>query len=616
MNHSQQATNGEAFNDDQRHFLEGLFSGLRQRGISFAAAMPGAGPAPLAGSGDSADERLTKEERIKRELHPLDAFPRLHQNARQDEGPEGGDLFRFKWNGVFWLAPVHEGYMCRLRIPAGRLTTTQLAGLANAADELASGFLQFTTRNNIQLRVIAPGNAPAMLRRVQDLGLHSRGSGGDNLRNITASPTAGFDARELVDVTPHALDFAHLVINTPAFYDLPRKFNVAFDGGGEVSIASDTNDIGFQAVRLGPGAADGEPPAGTYYRILLGGVTGHRRFAECGGALCQPEQAAEVAAAVVRVFLRHGDRSNRRKARMVYVLDKLGFDRVLEETSMELGAPLLRLSAGRLEQRIESTGAPRPSQSHLGIHGQRESGLFWLGIHVPGGLMESGQARDLAALAAEFGTGDLRLTVFQTLILPHVPEDRLHDCVAALRAIGLDVGASAVRGGLVACTGSRWCKYAAADTKGDSLALADFLDARIRLDEPLNLHFTGCPHSCAQHFIGDIGFLACKVETDEGKRPGYHVFVGGGFGDHRAIGRQLAASVPAGEPLHVLILGLLHGYLRERREGESFQAFTNRLDTDALLALAREPAPAAVDHTSPPFPGHTEPVGARLSMIA
>ncbi len=295
------------FSPEQKRYLEGFFAGIAAQGVSFGdLALPPASEVP---SGPSLDD-LTKEERIKRELHPFDAIENLVMDARWNAKPEPDSVFRYKWNGLFWLSPVMDGYMCRLRIPGGVVKSYQLRELAAIARELTTGYIQITTRNNFQIRLIEPKDCPEVLRRIQGCGLHSKGAGADNIRNITMNPCAGYDPHEIIDVRPLVNELATLIIGGKEFYDLPRKFNIACDGGGLISAVEDTNDIGATAVRIGENP-EGITP-GVYFRIALGGVTGHQTFAGDAGVIVAPEQVNQLMVALLRVFIKEGDRTNRK----------------------------------------------------------------------------------------------------------------------------------------------------------------------------------------------------------------------------------------------------------------------------------------------------------------
>lgn len=574
--------NGQALSTEQMAYIDGLFAGLRNRGVAFADLRPDPLATPSAPSDGGAD--LTAEERVKRELHPLDSYPLLLAHAAENKAPAKENLFRFKWHGLFYLTPNKEAYMARLRIPGGQLRGFQLRAVAKAAEELTSGYIQITTRSNLQVRLIQPKDAPDFLARVQEVGLHTRGAGADNIRNLTANPTAGFDPEELIDTLPLCHQLAHLILHTREFYDLPRKFNIAFDGGGAVGSLEETNDIGLTAVRV-ENERDGVAP-GVWFRVALGGATGHKAFASDLGVLVHPGRVLDVVAALVRVFIRHGDRTNRKRARLKHLLETMPLAAYLEATEKLLGSKLPRapLDASG-NSPIHTWPPPRErSHTHLGVHRQKQRGLNYIGVALPAGQITPRQLLRLADLADHYGAGEVRLTVWQNAILPGVPDAYVETVKRALVSMGLDWRQSNLRGGLVACTGNSYCKFASANTKGHALELADYLEERLELDQPINIHLTGCPHSCAQHYIGDIGLLATQVKVDGETREGYHLFVGGGFASNRAIGRQLYSGLTV-ERLKPTLEAILATYQRHRLPGETFQQFTTRHDLDQLRLL-------------------------------
>ncbi len=555
---------GGDFSAEQKRYLEGFFAGIAAGGVSFGDLAP----APATPAGPSLDD-LTKEERLKRELNPLDATEELILKARWNAKPETEDVFRFKWNGLFWLSPVQDGYMCRLRIPGGVVKSHQLRELAAIARELTTGYIQITTRNNFQIRLIQPKDCPEVLRRIQGCGLHSRGAGADNIRNITMNPCAGYDPHEITDVRPLVNELATLIISSREFYDLPRKFNIAYDGGGLVSSVEDSNDIGAAAVRLGENDAGLEP--GVWFRLALGGVTGHQTFARDAGVIVPEARLNDVIVALLRVFIEHGDRTNRKKARFKYVVEAMGIDGVLAETEKHLDFQLARLpedSPAQLPRAFSQQG-----HSHVGVYPQKQDGLFYLGAQVPVGQLTDRQLERIADIADSYGSGEVRLTVWQNFILPDVREAFVKSAAKALGKAGFATEASHLKSGFVACTGNRYCKFAATDTKGHAIRVMNELHKRLQLDHPVNIHFTGCPHSCAQHFMGDIGLLGTKVKTESGE--GYHITVGGGFGENRKIGRQIFSGVPA-EAVTDTLEAMLRGYLTKRQPGETFHTFCNR----------------------------------------
>lgn len=581
------------FSSEQKRYLEGFVSGL-----SAARVQRSAPPAGSASSGPdaihliaqdkvlAAGKKLNDQEKIKREQHPFDAYQKLKAQAVVGEAPKPADNFRWRYYGIFYVAPAQNSYMCRLRIPNGILKHWQLHELARIADDHAGGYAHVTTRANFQIREIAPRHAVDVLEAIQDIGLCSRGSGADNIRNVTGTPTAGIDPQELIDTRPYAREWHFHILNDRAMYGLPRKFNVAFDGAGVIPVLEDTNDIGFQAVTVKDGFS---VESGVWFRLALGGITGHKDFARDTGVIVKPQDATRVSDAIVRVFSEHGDRTNRNKARLKYVLDAWGFDKFLAAVEDRLGAPLTRVPAEAV--------LPRPAYdraAHIGVHPQKQPGLAWIGVVLPVGKLTTAQMRGLAKISADLGDGDIRLTVWQNLLISGVSQDNVTLAEAAIAALGLSTRATALRAGLVACTGATGCRFAAAHTKEDAEKIAAWCEQRVAMDTPVNIHLTGCHNTCAQHYIGDIGLIGARVPvSDDGDTvDGYHVHIGGGFGMDAGIGRELFQNVKA-EDAPRLIEAILKAYLAHRTASEeSFVAFARRHDVAVLKSLI-EPGHAA-----------------------
>lgn len=587
------------FTPEQKRYLEGFVSGIQARGgKSFltpgSAATTALEPKPTGPDAPhllaqdeviKAGKKLADQEKWKREEHPFDAYQKLRGQAARDEYPKAADNFRWRYYGLFYVAPAQDSYMCRLRIPNGILSHWQFAGVADLAEKFGGGYAHVTTRANLQIREVAAKDALNVVEGLQDLGLTSRGSGADNIRNVTGDATAGIGVNELIDTRPYARAWHFHILNQRTLYGLPRKFNVAFDGGGAIPTLEDTNDIGFQAVEIGEGA--GVDP-GVWFKLIVGGITGHRDLARETGAIVKPDETTDVADAIVRVFIAEGDRTNRAKARLKYVLDRYaaegsGLDGFLAKVEAQLGRKIARID----EKHIR----PRPAQdrqAHIGAHPQKQEDLFYLGVVLPVGKMDCAQMRALTAIAREFGDGELRLTVWQNLLISGIAEARLEDAKAAVESAGLDWRASSIRAGLVACTGSRGCRFSAADTKAHAEEIASWCEPRVNLDQPVNIHLTGCHHSCAQHYIGDIGLIAARVAVNaEGDTTdGYHIVAGGGFGPKGAIGREILHDVKA-EDAPLRVEHLLKSYLAHRADPtESFQAFTTRHENAALKNFA------------------------------
>ncbi len=578
---------GGEFTTEQKRYLEGFTSGiqvgrLKPAGGATGPAAPSGPDAPhLAAQAktEAAGKKLADQEKWKRDEHPFDAYQRLKDQAAKDEFPKPPDNFRWRYFGLFYVAPAQDSYMCRLRIHNGILTHWQFAGAADIAGTLAGGFAHVTTRANLQMRDIPARNGIEVIEKIIDLGLCSRGSGADNIRNVTGDATAGIAPGELLDTRPHARDWHFHVLNNRVMYGLPRKFNVAFDGGGPVPTLEDTNDIGFQAVDVTDGA--GVEP-GIYYRLMIGGISGHRDLARDTGVILKPSEATLVADAIVRVYIDSGDRTNRNKARLKYVLDDWGFDKFLVAVEDKLGRKLVRV-----ESRFVASRPVQDRQAHIGVHPQKQKGLNYVGVVLPVGKMLCEQMYELAAISRDLGDGDIRLTVWQNLLISGIPDDKLAEAKARIESTGLEWRASSIRAGLIACTGSQGCKFAASPTKRNAEEIAAWCEPRVTLDTPVNIHLTGCHHSCAQHYIGDIGLIGARVEvnSDGDTVDGYNIFVGGGFSDAAAIGREVYPNGTAADAPKV-VERWLKTYLANRSgPDETFFAFTTGRDIDALKEL-------------------------------
>ena len=599
-----QVGGGEEFSLEQKEYLSGFSAGadaaralLQSPTFAETLLAQGGGAGELVGpdklfleagrAQEKEGKKLVPEEVAKRERHPLDRWEQIVALAGEEQYPKGTDVLMWKYHGLFYVAPAQDSFMCRLRFYGGLISSGQLRALARIAERFGGGTTDATTRANLQIREIKAKDAADFLETLQETGLVARGSGADNVRNITGSATAGIDKHELFDTRDLSRQMHHTILNSRELYGLPRKFNIAFDGGGAIATLEDTNDIGFSAVRVPDGSS---VPAGVYFRVALGGISGHKDFARDEGLLLRPEECVPFAVAVLRLFIQHGNRTDRKRARLKYLLDEWGHEEFVARALREWGREPLRLPPSECEAR-----PPIERGAHIGWHRQKQEGLSYLGVVLPVGRLSSEQMRALARLSDECGTGDLRLTVWQNLLLCDIPDEQRARVEAAILEMGLEYRASGVRGGLVACTGAAGCKFGQAETKKNALALADALDGALKIDQNINIHVTGCPNSCAQHYIGDIGFLGTQVERGDDMTDGFHLFVGGGYGDQQQIGargraldsrRRIGArhaQVAPKLPRHA------HGHL-----GELFRvdkAPRHRRTARVLRALKRETRP-------------------------
>jgi ferredoxin-nitrite reductase len=301
----------------------------------------------------------------------------------------------------------------------------------------------------------------------------------------------------------------------------------------------------------------------------------------------------DVAAAIVKAFIEHGDRTDRKKARLKYVLENLGLEGFWNDVETRLGFKLTRLPLAACESR-----PPIDRYAHLGWHAQKQSETFYAGIAFPVGKITVPQMRGIADIASRYGDGDIRLTVWQNLLLSGIPVECQAETEAAIQALGLATSVTKVRAGLIACTGNTGCKLALSDTKRHAMEIADHVEARfeeshLTLDTPINIHLTGCPNSCAQHFIADIGMVGTKIAiSEDAEVEGYHLAIGGTSGNDARLGREVMRDVRAGEAPQI-VENLLRAYLAQRVGSETFAQFAQRHTVEDLRSLATTVVPVA-----------------------
>ena len=570
------------FSDEQ---IACLMTALSKLELNAPSQSDSASDTPEAVHGTPLED-LCKEEIAKYKLHPLDLYDRLELWTAKNEIATGLDQFLLRHLGFFNVEPTSPGYMVRLRIPSCQIRGDQMTALADIAERYAGGYAHVTTRGNIQMREIEPKNVLNMMDALTAAGLSCQGSGADSARNMTSSPTAGFDPVELIDLAPYTRRLSNLVLHTRELRALPRKFNISFDNGGRVSCVADSNDIQFQAVEIGAGAAV-EP--GIYCRIGLGGISGHKDLTRDTGMICTPEQSVLAGFAMLHVFVEHGDRTNRKKARLKYLLDKHGVDWFIERTQEKLQD----LDAGfQLVAQADATDLPRPEvdrQAHIGVHPQSEAGLNYLGLVLHMGRLSPWQMRTIGSVAQAHGRNDVRLTVWQNVLIPHIDDASLKPATKDLAAEDISLTATAFAAGAVACTGKMGCKLAHAFTKENGTGLVRHLEERFTLDQPINIHLTGCPNSCAQHYIGDIGLMGATL-PDGGE--GYHCVIGGGSDQDKGIARPLCGPIAASD-VNATIERVVGNYLTQRSPEQSFLEFARALPDADLPNLLNDYAIAA-----------------------
>ena len=477
------------------------------------------------------------------------------------------DIPNIETRGIFYPTPTHDGAMARIRVPAGRLNSQQIRDIAQITDDLTTGYIQITTRANLQIREIQPQDTDELLTRLRKTGLHPEGPGADNPRNLTANPTSGIDPHELIDTSTWCIELEKTLTSDPVYNSIPGKFNLAIDSGGQASVMEDSNDLSAHAVEV----FDDNVQKVIRFRISLGGASEDKDL----GIFVTPKNLSGVLLAAIRVHNRLRDKNNRLRARAKYLWESYSKEEILRELQAELPR-YVRIEKTDVERSIHFSSRDLPEHPQAGIFEQKQLGLHYIGVAIPVGQISSRQLKTIARLSDEFGSGHIRLTVWQNLILPDIPTQFLESVKEQLIEVGLHWQQSNLRSGIIACKGSQHCPYAKADTKAHALELGDYLDERLSIDQPINIHFTGCPFSCAQHYVGDIGLLASKPTEDD--TPTYHIFVGGGFGRKRSLGRKISDTPIPFPNLKATIFHLLYNWLINRNARETFQEFSNRTE--------------------------------------
>lgn len=482
--------------------------------------------------------------------------------------------------GLFYATPAADGILSRVRIPGGVISSQQCRAIADIAEQHGGGYIDVTNRANLQVREIRTGINAEVLKYLQKMGLGSDNTVVDQIRNIMTSPTAGIDPQELIDTRPFVQGWDDYIAAHPALSGLSAKFSVCFDGGGIIQVCDRLNDIAFAAVLVNDNV---------YFRLYLS-VGEKGQPPSDTGILLPPEECLPVLAALADVYLAYSHTTSKRRLRLRELLNTLGCENYLQEVEQRLPFSLLYSEirkdltpqppslAGKGEKfspLLQGEGLGERSNAkyqHIGIHPQRQQGLFYIGVVLPLGRLESRQMRGLADLAAKYGSGTLRLTPWQNLLLTDIPQQWVADVQSEIALLELDSSATNIKGGLVACSGKKGCAASATDTKSHALALAEYLETRITLDYPVNIHFTGCEKSCAQHSKSDITLLGVSIEAENRTVEGYHVYVGD---SNQKFGRELYQYVTFAE-LPALIERMLYVYKIQRLNShESFGEFAN-----------------------------------------
>jgi sulfite reductase (ferredoxin) len=555
------------------------------------------------------ETKAQRAERLKSQKNPWECLEEIRTFAKGGYSaiPDEWIKTYFRWWGVYTQGDGigaiggagGEGkatpyFMVRIRLGNGFVTSRQLRAIAALSERYARGSADITVRQNIQLHWVAIEDLPLVLEALFNAGLTSMSTCGDVTRNITGCPLAGLDAHELCDASPLIFEAERLLVGNGEFYNLPRKYKISISGCRDWCSYPEINDLAFTpAVR----ELEGKREVGFSVRVG-GGLSTDPHLAVRLNAFVRQDQVIAVTKAVSELFRdSSGLRENRERARMKFLFLQHGWTKetFLAEVERRLGYRLDTAAAEEVPADV--------FRDHVGVHGQKQPGLFYIGAAVLRGRITPDQLRTAAGLAERYGTGELRTTNTQNLIVVNVRKENIDAVAQGLQSAGLPVAGSPFWRGAVACTGTEFCKMAITETKSFTRWLVEELDDRLPgFDQPLKINVTGCPNSCGQHRIADIGLEGKKLKIDGVMQDAYYFCLGGAVGEHAGFARPVGYRCAADE-VPGAIERLLRAYLSERYFGENLRQFFARhgegrlrtfLAGEELSEVPRDPSPGPV----------------------
>ncbi|MCE2667753.1 MAG: ferredoxin--nitrite reductase [Microcystis sp.] len=488
---------------------------------------------------------LNKFEKFKAEKDGLAIKDELDHFAQIGwEAMDKTDLeHRLKWVGVFYRPVTPGKFMMRLRVPNGIISSEQMRVLGEIVQRYGDdGNADITTRQNLQLRGIRIEDIPDIFQRLKSVGMTSVQSGMDNVRNITGSPMAGLDADELIDTRELVQKVQDMITNygqgNYQFSNLPRKFNIAIEGGRDNSVHAEINDIAFVP-------AYKEEELG--FNVVVGGFFSAKR---CEAAIpmnvwVRPNQeVVDLCRGILEVYRDNGLRSNRQKSRLMWLIDEWGIEEFRTRVANHLGYPLATAA--------EKDAIDWEKRDHLGVFPQKQEGLSYIGLCVPVGRLFADDMLDLARIAEVYGSGELRLTVEQNVIIPNIAAENMPTLLTEPLLAKFTPNPTPLQRALVSCTGAQFCNFALIETKNKAVDLIRQLDAELNIPRGVRMHWTGCPNSCGQPQVADIGLMGTKARKDGKTVEGVDLYMGGKVGKDAHLGSCVQKGIPCEDLKSVL----------------------------------------------------------------
>jgi sulfite reductase beta subunit-like hemoprotein len=547
----------------------------------------------------TADAKLPAIEHIKARKDGLDVLADIYRYAELGfDAIDPDDLTLFRWYGIYTQrseasaasgapGPSEETdghFMLRIKFPNGIVTADQLRTVGRLSVRYGRGMGDITTRQNIQLHWLRIEDLPVVLDELNAVGLSFTQACGDVWRNVVGCPLAGVDGHELIDSRPLIEELERTFVGDRRFSNLPRKFKVSVSGCTHRCAQHEINDIGLVAV---------ENDGVVGYDVWVGGGLGaSARMGRRLDLFALPEEAAEVCRAITEIFRDEGNRTKRTRARIKFLVDEWGVERIRAEVERRLGRSF--------PASVEPADPVDPHRDHLGIHPQVQPGLYYLGATTLRGRFTGDQMIAVADIADRFGSGALRCTNRQNIIVLDVPDAQVDEAAASLRDVGLPTEASTFRRGVISCTGMEFCKLAIVETKERAAELIEHLERRVGdVAGSLRINLNGCPNACAQYQVADIGLQGGIARLPDGRRvQGFILHIGGRLGQGAGFGRRVAAKAMPADDARYAVERVVRAYAAERPADGTFAAWAAEQSDDRLAALAgvavaREPAEAA-----------------------
>lgn len=520
---------------------------------------------------------MNENERIKKEKDGLDVLEDILGYAKTGFSSINPDDFtRMRWYGLYQQKPNEGHFMLRIKVPGGVLTAPQLRTVADITRIYARDITDVTTRQNFQFHWLTIDTLPDIFDRLAQVGISTAGACGDIFRNVTGCPVAGIDPNEIFDARPWLNEINAFFLTNKDYSDLPRKFKTSIAGCPLHCSQPEINDIGATAVKRD--RLNREPELGFQVRVG-GGLSARPHFAKPLNMFVPQDRLRSIFEGVTGIFRDHGNRDNRKKARLKFLVDDWGIERFEEE---------LRSRLDWTPDQGDDWAQPRKNfQDHIGVHAQKQEGLYWVGASVLSGRLNAEQVYEAARIAEEFGQGLVRTTNQQNLLFSDIPQQHVDTVQKALESAGLVIEASPFRRAAVACTGNEFCNLALTETKKLIVEIVEHLEKTVSIDEPIRINLNGCPNSCGQHHIGAIGLQGCVVKQGGGVTvDGYDVALGGRLGADSRFVRAIWRKVPATN-VKFALENLLNGYIEQREEEDDFSDFVDRHSDEELANLMK-----------------------------